>query len=165
MKPVRQTLDIPSSPRPEATGQGTRAPRVIIVGKDDRQRRQVDLRLRRAGFEVGRANDDLDAARLAACDPPDLIVLDRIVSAADVRLLLSQLRRATRTANVPILLLAPSTSRALASTCREFEATLMATGNRKPRTQALADAAATAGKTRRAPGRTGQPTASTESIA
>ncbi len=164
MKTARQMLDIPISPPTGATGPGIRAPRAVVVGAHDGPQRRVDLRLRRAGFAVVRADDGAGAMSMAACDPPDLIVLNQIVRAANVRSVLGLLRRGPRTADLPILLLAPNVTGALAITCRTFAATLVPTGVRKPRTKTPADAPATASLVCRAPGQARSPAAATERV-
>jgi CheY-like chemotaxis protein len=87
------------------------------VGENEQVRRFASRRLRRVGFTVCETDNGIDALVLAHGDPPDLIVVDHVVGWLDVRYLLTLLRRDTRTAGIPILLITPRAGGALAREC------------------------------------------------
>lgn len=53
-----------------------RKPRVLVADDEAVSLRLLSESLQRAGFDVRQASDGEEALRLAACEPPDLLVLD-----------------------------------------------------------------------------------------
>jgi DNA-binding response OmpR family regulator len=68
----------------------------------------VELRLRRAGFDVTVATDGREALRLALSESPDLVVLDVAMPELDGLSVLDQMRTNGSTRETPVVLLSAS---------------------------------------------------------
>jgi DNA-binding response OmpR family regulator len=83
--------------------------RRVIVAEDDQDiRLLVELRLRRAGFDVTVAADGREALRLALSESPDLVVLDVAMPELDGLSVLDQIRANGATRKTPVVLLSAS---------------------------------------------------------
>lgn len=72
-------------------------------------RKLVAARLRADGYDVVEAADGEEALALARADPPDLIVLDKVMPKLDGFEVVRQLRAQRETAAVPIVMLTEQT--------------------------------------------------------
>ena len=82
----------------------------ILVGEDSvTVRKLVAARLRADGYDVVEAADGEEALALARADPPDLIVLDKVMPKLDGFEVVRQLRAQRETAAVPIVMLTEQT--------------------------------------------------------
>lgn len=83
--------------------------RRLLVAEDDADiRLLVELRLRRAGFDVTVATDGREALRLALSESPDLVVLDVAMPELDGLSVLDQMRTNGSTRETPVVLLSAS---------------------------------------------------------
>lgn len=83
--------------------------RRLLVAEDDADiGLLVELRLRRAGFDVTVATDGREALRLALSESPDLVVLDVAMPELDGLSVLDQMRTNGSTRETPVVLLSAS---------------------------------------------------------
>ncbi len=85
--------------------------RILVVDDDPDILQYVKMNLEREGFEARTASNGADALRLAAEEPPSLILLDVMMPGMDGLTTLRHLRNDAPTASVPVVML---TARALA---------------------------------------------------
>lgn len=91
---------------PEQQKPGTAAgARVLVVEDDDHIRELVELHLRLEGLTPVPARDGNEALRMARAEPFDLIVLDLMLPGLDGVTVCRAVRRDSRNADVPILML------------------------------------------------------------
>jgi CheY-like chemotaxis protein len=78
----------------------------ILIAEDDRfLRRAAETTLTRAGFAVTTAVDGEEALRLAAAEPPDLILLDLIMPKLQGFEVLRRLKGLPGTRDIPVIVL------------------------------------------------------------
>ena len=78
----------------------------ILVIEDERDIADlVGFNLERAGYEVLKAHDGIQGASMALHDQPELIVLDLMLPGKDGYAVFKELRRDSRTRNVPVIML------------------------------------------------------------
>jgi DNA-binding response OmpR family regulator len=80
------------------------APRVLVIDSDPDTLRLIDIKLRRAGFEVLTALSGTDGLAWAAAKRPDVILAEVELSGCDGRALVAEARRQL-TGRVPIAIL------------------------------------------------------------
>lgn len=80
----------------------TTAKRILVADDDPKILKALDQALRQEGYEVLKAEDGLEALRLAREEKPDLIVLDIMLPQMDGFEVCAQLRM---TGNIPVLIL------------------------------------------------------------
>ena len=85
--------------------------RILVVDDDPDILQYVKMNLEREGFETDTASNGADALRLAAEQPPSLVLLDVMMPGMDGLTTLKHLRNDAPTASVPVVML---TARALA---------------------------------------------------
>jgi len=80
-------------------------PRILIVEDEQDIADLVGFNLERAGYEVLKAFDGVEGTAMAKRERPDLIVLDLMLPGRDGFAVFRELRRDTRTANTPVIML------------------------------------------------------------
>ena len=83
----------------------TSMPRVLIVDDDPAILRLLEVNFRMEGFDVDAAAHGEDALAAAAAATPDVVILDLMLPGMDGREILSQLRAAPTTSDVPVVFL------------------------------------------------------------
>jgi len=79
--------------------------RILIVEDEQDIADLVGFNLQRAGYEVLKAFDGVEGTVMAKRERPDLIVLDLMLPGRDGYAVFRELRRDTRTANTPVIML------------------------------------------------------------
>lgn len=79
--------------------------RILIVEDEQDIADLVGFNLQRAGYEVLKAFDGVEGTAMAKRERPDLIVLDLMLPGRDGFAVFRELRRDTRTANTPVIML------------------------------------------------------------
>ena len=79
--------------------------RILIVEDEQDIADLIGFNLQRAGYEVLKAFDGVEGTAMAKRERPDLIVLDLMLPGRDGFAVFRELRRDTRTANTPVLML------------------------------------------------------------
>lgn len=79
--------------------------RILIVEDELDMADMVGFNLQRAGYEVSKAHDGVEATEAAKRECPDLIVLDIMLPQRDGYAVMKELRRDTRTAAIPVIML------------------------------------------------------------
>ena len=79
--------------------------RILIVEDEQDIADLVGFNLERAGYEVLKAFDGVEGTTMAKRERPDLIVLDLMLPGRDGFAVFRELRRDTRTANTPVIML------------------------------------------------------------
>ena len=79
--------------------------RILIVEDEQDIADLIGFNLQRAGYEVLKAFDGVEGTAMAKRERPDLIVLDLMLPGRDGFAVLRELRRDTRTANTPVIML------------------------------------------------------------
>jgi DNA-binding response OmpR family regulator len=87
------------------TTRAKNAPRVLLVEDDQHIRELVELHLQLEGLTVVPVSDGNEALALARADPFDLMVLDLMLPGLDGVTVCRAIRRDSRNADVPILML------------------------------------------------------------
>jgi CheY-like chemotaxis protein len=78
----------------------------LLIAEDDKDIRfLLELRLRRAGFEITVATDGEEALRIVRSEPPDLVLLDVAMPVLDGLSMLDQMRAHPETSDLPVVLL------------------------------------------------------------
>lgn len=80
------------------------APRVLVVEDDQKIRDIMKWILERAGFRVSTADDGESGAAAAIADPPDAVLLDLMLPKLSGFEVLSRLRDAEGTKDVPVII-------------------------------------------------------------
>lgn len=80
-------------------------PRLLLVEDDTALAELLDWHFQQEGYEVVRTPDGEEALLLARESPPDIVLLDWMIEGLSGIEVCRQLRRATGTANVPIIML------------------------------------------------------------
>ena len=86
----------------------TAAPHVLVIDDDAKTRDLVAAFLGGAGYEVRGAEDGAAGLRLAAAEPPDVVILDLQMPGMDGYKVCQVLRRGLRTKRIPIVMLTAS---------------------------------------------------------
>ncbi|MEK7205894.1 MAG: response regulator [candidate division NC10 bacterium] len=84
------------------------AKRVLVIDDDAKTRDLVAAFLGGAGYEVRGAEDGAAGLRLAAAEPPDVVILDLQMPGMDGYKVCQVLRRGLRTKRIPIVMLTAS---------------------------------------------------------
>lgn len=84
------------------------AKRVLVIDDDAKTRDLVAAFLGGAGYEVRGAEDGAAGLRLAAAEPPDIVVLELRMPGMDGYKVCRILRRGLRTRQVPVVMLTAS---------------------------------------------------------
>ena len=79
--------------------------RILIVEDEHDIADLIAFNLQRSGFEVIKAHDGIEGTELALRERPDLILLDLMLPGRDGYSVFRELRRDTRTANTPVIIL------------------------------------------------------------
>jgi len=79
--------------------------RILIVEDEQDIADLIGFNLQRAGYEVLKAFDGVEGTAMAKRERPDLIVLDLMLPGRDGFAVFRELRRDTRTANTPVIML------------------------------------------------------------
>ena len=79
--------------------------RILIVEDEQDIADLIGVHLQRAGYEVLKAFDGVEGTAMAKRERPDLIVLDLMLPGRDGFAVFRELRRDTRTANTPVIML------------------------------------------------------------
>ena len=78
----------------------------ILIIEDERDIADlIGFNLTRAGYEVLKAHDGIEGTEIALRERPDLIVLDLMLPGRDGYSVFRELRRDTRTVNIPVVML------------------------------------------------------------
>ena len=78
----------------------------ILIVEDERDIADlIGFNLTRAGYEVLKAHDGVVGTEMALRERPDLIVLDLMLPGRDGYSVFRELRRDTRTMNIPVIML------------------------------------------------------------
>src|SRR6478735_4613239 len=78
----------------------------ILIVEDERDIADlIGFNLQRAGYEVSKAYDGIEGTEMAKRERPDLIVLDLMLPGRDGYSVFRELRRDTRTMNIPVIML------------------------------------------------------------
>ncbi len=80
-------------------------PRLLLVEDDTALAELLDWHFQQEGYEVARTPDGEEALLLARESPPDIVLLDWMIEGLSGIEVCRRLRRATETANVPIIML------------------------------------------------------------
>jgi putative two-component system response regulator len=86
------------------------APRLLVVDDDARNRKLLVALLEAEGYAVDEAKDGADALRSAEARPPDLILLDVMMPGVDGFEVARQLKQASQTLAIPIILITAMTN-------------------------------------------------------
>lgn len=84
------------------------AKRVLVIDDDAKTRDLVAAFLGGAGYEVHGAEDGAAGLRLAAAEPPEVVILDLQMPGMDGYKVCQVLRRGLRTKRIPIVMLTAS---------------------------------------------------------
>ncbi len=79
--------------------------RILIVEDEQDIAELVAFNLQRAGYEVLKAHDGVSGTLVAMRERPDLIVLDLMLPGRDGYSVFRELRRDSRTVNIPVIML------------------------------------------------------------
>jgi len=79
--------------------------RILIVEDEPDMADMIGFQLQRAGYEVIQAHDGIEGNEAAWRECPDLIVLDIMLPLRDGYAVMGELRRDTRTAAIPVIML------------------------------------------------------------
>jgi two-component system, OmpR family, phosphate regulon response regulator PhoB len=79
--------------------------RILIVEDEKDIADLIGFNLVRAGFEVLKASDGLEGTEIALKERPDLIILDLMLPGRDGYSVFRELRRDSRTMNIPVIML------------------------------------------------------------
>jgi DNA-binding response OmpR family regulator len=90
---------------PDAQHDRSNTTRVLVVEDDEHIRELVELHLRLEGLATVSAADGNDGLRLARAEPFDLVILDLMLPGLDGVTVCRAIRRDSRNADVPILML------------------------------------------------------------
>jgi DNA-binding response OmpR family regulator len=90
---------------PETHPNRSSTPRVLVVEDDEHIRELVELHLRLEGLSTVSAAEGNDGLRLARAEPFDLVILDLMLPGLDGVTVCRAIRRDSRNADVPILML------------------------------------------------------------
>lgn len=93
---------MPRSPEAYLT---TQMHRILIVEDERDISDLISFNLQRAGYETVRAYNGIEATEMAMRERPDLILLDLMLPGRDGYSVFRELRRDTRTANTPVIML------------------------------------------------------------
>ena len=85
-----------------------RKARILLVEDDKALRRYLEVTLERAGYEVLQASDGLEAMKLVASAPVDLVITDAMMPNLSGHELCRFLRNSPKLAHIPIVLLSGS---------------------------------------------------------
>ncbi|MFT3992067.1 MAG: response regulator transcription factor [Luteolibacter sp.] len=78
----------------------------ILIVEDERDIADlIGFNLQRAGYEVIKAHDGIVATEMAMRERPDLIILDLMLPGRDGYAVFRELRRDTRSVNIPVIML------------------------------------------------------------
>jgi len=78
----------------------------ILIVEDERDIADlIGFNLSRAGYEVLKSHDGIDGTDIALRERPDLIILDLMLPGRDGYAVFRELRRDTRTVNIPVIML------------------------------------------------------------
>lgn len=102
-KPLPTPCAAPA-PDPETQPALAPAPKILVVDDSATIRKLAELILERRGYEVLQAADGLEALDIISENPPSAIVLDIELPSLDGLELCRTLRRETRTAKIPVIL-------------------------------------------------------------
>jgi two-component system phosphate regulon response regulator PhoB len=79
--------------------------RILIVEDEQDIADLIGFNLQRAGFDVLKAHDGISGTEIALRERPDLIVLDLMLPGRDGYAVFRELRRDSRTINIPVIML------------------------------------------------------------
>lgn len=78
----------------------------ILIVEDERDIADlIGFNLSRAGYEVFKSHDGIEGTEVALRERPDLVILDLMLPGRDGFAVFRELRRDTRTVNIPIIML------------------------------------------------------------
>ena len=80
-------------------------PRILVIDDDPSISELVSVNLEMAGYDVSQASDGVKGQALAVQLLPDLIMLDLMLPKVDGLTVCQRLRRDSRTAEIPVLML------------------------------------------------------------